>query len=96
MTMERTPTGDSNSTNFDIATGLNVNDALPEFTEAQQMAWDVCDGVLDVDRFERLQTLLADSEEARQEYLSIISIHQSLLDIFNPGSLTQRLSFITN
>ena len=80
MTIERT-THDSFQTDLPLgpATG-----EVPEFNEVQQLAWDVCDGVIADDELRRLEDLLRESHEARSDYISVMSIHQSLIKIFNP------------
>ena len=78
MTIERT---------YDDSYPQDVSIPPAGFTEAQRLAWGVCDGVITDDELQHLEKLLRESDEARDQYASIVSIHQSLVEIFNPRSV---------
>jgi len=89
MTIERT------SNDFypqDASVGpMNGSDrtveSAPDSSETQLLTWELCDGTITDDEQRRLENLLTESEQSRDEYLSIVSIHQSLIEIFCPKSV---------
>ena len=85
MTIERT-SYESVPANLSLGSGPGE---VPEFTETQRLTWEVCDGVITDEELRRLEDLLRESPEARNEYISVMSIHQSLIEIFS--SSTSRL-----
>lgn len=81
--MKRTTNDDSRIPDVPIVS-TESDETVPEFTAAQRLAWELCDGVIADREFRQLENLLRESDDARSEYLSVVSMHQSLIEIFNP------------
>ena len=88
MTTEHTSNNDSYPQTASVGPRSENCESTAESAEVQQLTWSLCDGLITDDELRRLENLLIHSEKARSEYLSIVSIHQSLVEIFNPKTFT--------
>ena len=84
--MDTSPT-DSQTSAFMVTTNSShatqYHDGTSLATAAQELAWALIDGKIDRSQHARLDTLFRKNETFRREFIKVIDLHNSLVELFD-------------